>query len=63
LFGILNDRYQSQHPTIVISNLPVSAAKGSESLETYLGTKGLDRLRENGGKVVVFGWESFRGRT
>ena len=29
-------------------------------LEHYIGTRAMDRLREGGGKAVVFDWESYR---
>ena len=41
-------------PTIVISNI------GINELGRYLGDRGVDRLRENGGGVLVFDWESYR---
>ncbi len=56
LFEIINGRYESLRPTIIISNLAIG------ELEKYLGGRAVDRLREGGGKVVVFDWESYRGR-
>lgn len=56
LFEIINGRYESRRPTIIISNLAIG------ELEKYLGARAVDRLREGGGKVVVFDWESYRGR-
>lgn len=56
LFEIINGRYENRKSTIVISNL---AMKG---LEEYLGERVLDRLREDGGKLVVFDWPSYRRR-
>lgn len=56
LFKILNRRYNEVLPTIVISNV------SSEELKKYLGERALDRLRENGGKVITFDWESERGK-
>jgi DNA replication protein DnaC len=43
-------------PTIVISNL------AKDGLQDYLGERAFDRLRENGGKLVVFDWESYRSK-
>lgn len=54
LFEIINGRYEAARPTIVISNLAV------KELEAYLGARSFDRLREGGGRLVVFDWESFR---
>ena len=55
LFDILNKRYEQMKPTIVLSNLGVAG------LEENLGLRVLDRLREGGGRVVSFTWESYRG--
>lgn len=54
LFEIINARYERMKPTIVLSNL------GAKELEESLGPRTFDRLRENGGKFVVFDWESYR---
>lgn len=56
LFEIINTRYERLLPTIVISNL------AKEGLEEYLGERAFDRLRENGGRLVVFDWDSHRKR-
>ncbi|MCP3882383.1 MAG: ATP-binding protein [Sulfitobacter sp.] len=55
-FDILNDRYENMKPTILLSNL----TQGEVS--EYLGERILDRLREDGGQVIVFDWESHRGK-
>lgn len=54
LFEIINGRYERMRPTIVVSNL------AKESLGTFLGERVVDRLRENGGRLVVFDWASYR---
>ncbi|MGE8630429.1 ATP-binding protein [Achromobacter denitrificans] len=54
LFEIINGRYQALKPTIVISNL------AKEPLTEYLGERVIDRLREGGGRMVVFDWPSYR---
>lgn len=54
LFNILNGRYEALKPTIVISNLNV------EGVIKYLDARVYDRLRENGGGVLAFDWESWR---
>ncbi|MRW88847.1 DNA replication protein DnaC [Duganella sp. FT80W] len=56
MFDIINGRYERRLPTIIISNLALG------ELEKFLGARAVDRLREGGGKVVVFDWESYRGR-
>lgn len=56
LFEIINGRYEASRPTIVISNLAAAA------LEEYLGERSFDRLREGGGRLVVFDWASHRAR-
>lgn len=54
LFTIINGRYEAMKPTIVISNLNV------DGMKKYLDERGYDRLRENGGAVLVFDWASHR---
>ncbi|MCE9565827.1 MAG: ATP-binding protein [Planctomycetes bacterium] len=55
LFEIVNERYEAMKPTILISNLALSA------LAEYAGDRVLDRMKENGGKLIVFDWKSYRG--
>jgi DNA replication protein DnaC len=55
LFEILNDRYGSLMPTILLSNM------SADDLELYLGHRVMDRFRESGA-VVPFDWGSHRGR-
>ena len=54
LFEIINTRYEKMLPTLLISNLSLDAMKN------YIGERSFDRMRENGGKVVIFDWESYR---
>ncbi|QEL18733.1 ATP-binding protein [Limnoglobus roseus] len=54
LFEIINERYENLLPTILISNLAVPA------LESFVGERVIDRMRENGGRVIVFDWPSYR---
>lgn len=56
LFDILNERYEKRKPTILMSNLKVEEVMG------YLGDRVADRLREDGGEVIPFNWESHRGK-
>lgn len=55
LFAIINGRYEELRPTVVISNLP------PKELPSAIGDRCVDRLREGGGIVVGFDWESARG--
>jgi DNA replication protein DnaC len=54
LFQIINGRYELSKPTIVISNLDEAGVIAN------LGERCVDRLREGGGQVVVFNWQSHR---
>jgi DNA replication protein DnaC len=56
LFEVLNNRYANQKPSILISNLDTSA------LRDYMGERLFDRMRENGGKLLAFVWDSHRGK-
>ena len=55
LFKILNERYSNMKPTILISNL------NAEALQEFAGERVMDRMRENGGMIVKFDWQSYRG--
>lgn len=57
LFEIINGRYENRRATILISNLAM------DGLKAYLGDRIIDRLREGGGRQVVFDWDSFRKRS
>ncbi|MFV3286924.1 ATP-binding protein, partial [Pseudomonas sp. NY15356] len=54
LHNIIDRRYQAVLPTVLISNL------GPDQLKAYIGERALDRLRQNGGRVVGFTWSSMR---
>lgn len=54
LHAIIDRRYQSVLPTVLISNLCTGG------LKTYIGDRALDRLRQNGGMAVGFTWSSMR---
>ena len=54
LFDVLNERYEKLKPSILLSNIP------REQLSDYLGEHVTDRLRENGGKMIGFDWDSYR---
>lgn len=55
LFDVLNERYERRRPTLLLSNLT------APEVAAYLGERVMDRLREDGGEVVVFDWASHRG--
>lgn len=57
LFDVLNGRYESRKPTIILSNLQLTGVAAA------LGDRIFDRLREDGAEVIVFDWPSWRGRT
>jgi DNA replication protein DnaC len=54
MFEVLNARYENVMPTILLTNLDAAA------LKEYLGERIIDRMREGGGKMVTFNWESQR---
>lgn len=54
LFDVLNERYEKRKSTIVISNLSLGEVR------MYLGERIVDRFREDGGKSIVFDWQSHR---
>lgn len=53
LTEIINDRYNWLRPTILIGNITI------KELEKLIGFRAVDRFRE-GGRVIVFDWESYR---
>lgn len=56
LTEVLDLRYQRLRPTLVASNYPL------DQLGKFLSDRGVDRLRDNGGQVVIFDWPSRRGQ-
>jgi DNA replication protein DnaC len=54
MFDIINGRYENMKPTIFISNLDM------DNLKAVLGDQAVDRMREDGAKVLVFDWQSYR---
>ncbi|GLK88298.1 ATP-binding protein [Pseudomonas turukhanskensis] len=65
LHEVIDRRYNLVRPSVLISNLPASAkaaATAEQTLEQYIGTRALDRLRENGALLAGFTWASARGR-
>jgi DNA replication protein DnaC len=56
LFEIINNRYESMRPTILLSNLP------KDELSEFIGERVLDRMNDGGGCTLAFTWESYRSR-
>ena len=54
LFEIINNRYEYKRPTVIISNLNIDAVK------ELLGQRIIDRLKEDGCRVLGMAWESHR---
>lgn len=60
-FDVINGRYENIKPTLIISNYPVvNPDKSGPSVSKVLGERVIDRLRENGGKLIQFEWPSYR---
>lgn len=55
IFEIIDGRYNKMKPTILISNLAV------DGIKELIGERCIDRLREDGGKVIAFDYASQRG--
>ncbi len=56
LFSIVDARYERMKPTLLLSNLDM------DGMKAYAGERVIDRMKENGGKLLVFDWESHRGK-
>lgn len=54
IFDIIDGRYQDMKQTILISNLDINGIKD------VIGERCVDRLREGGGSMIAFDWESSR---
>ena len=54
IFNVLNERYNNVLPTVLISNLR------QNEVQTYLGERVWDRLKEGGGNVLILNGESQR---
>ena len=54
IFEIINGRYEQMLPTILISNLT------AQELGAFIGERALDRMKEGGGAVLAFDWDSKR---
>lgn len=56
IFDVIDGRYRNMLPTILISNLNL------DGIRECVGERCVDRMREDGGKVVTFDFESQRGK-
>jgi len=56
LFDLLNERYQQRKSTILLTNLTANECVA------FLGERIVDRFREDGGVVIPFIWDSYRGK-
>lgn len=56
LAEVINDRYEARRSTILLSNLTI------KQVEEALDSRTVDRFYEDGGKVLVFAWPSWRRR-
>ena len=54
LTEVINDRYEKRRPTILISNLKLS------QLTEVMGERVIDRFYDDGSKLFVFDWQSYR---
>lgn len=54
MFEIINKRYERVKPTILLSNL------SGADLKDFLGDRIMDRMRQGGGRMIGFEWDSFR---
>ena len=55
MFDVLNDRYEQRKPSLLLTNHTVEDLSSK-----YLGERVVDRLREDGGAVLKFSWDSGR---
>ena len=55
IFDVIDQRYRQMLPTILVSNLTLV------QMTDVLGERVIDRMRENSGMVLAFGWGSHRG--
>lgn len=56
LFEVINTRYESMKPTILISNLALDELAG------FIGERVIDRMNDGGGCTLAFTWGSYRSR-
>jgi DNA replication protein DnaC len=57
LTEVINERYERRKPTILISNLRMS------QIIEIMGERVIDRFYDDGSKMMVFDWQSYRRRS
>lgn len=61
LFDIIDGRYENMLPTILVSNYAIKPTEDEpKCIESIIGIRSLDRLRDGGGECISFNWESGR---
>lgn len=55
LFDVFNERYEQRKPSLLLTNCSLDDLSSK-----YLGERVVDRLREDGGGVLKFSWDSGR---
>lgn len=55
MFDVLNERYEQRKPSLLLTNHTIEDLSSK-----YLGERVVDRLREDGGGVLKFSWDSGR---
>ena len=56
LFQVINERYENRRSTFLITNQSV------KELAASLGYRAVDRFKDDGGRVLLFTWDSHRGK-
>jgi len=56
LTEVISERHENMRPTILLSNLNL------QDIETYLGTRAIDRFHEGKSSILQFTWDSWRRR-
>jgi len=54
LYEVLNGRYERLLPCLLIGNLTL------DEMTAHLGERVMDRMRDGGGAIVAFDWQSYR---
>lgn len=54
IFDVIDGRYENMKPTVIISNLEMAG------VTEIIGERAVDRLRDGGGQLLTFDWESAR---
>ena len=61
IFDVIDGRYEALKPTVIISNLQIKSTPDQPaSVESIIGDRAIDRLRDGGGQLLTFDWGSAR---